>query len=278
VNNVDPIVLAFLLCLFAGLATGIGSIIAATIKQLKTTYLTIGLGLSAGVMLYISFVEMLPHAFENLGEGGGALAFFSGMLIMLIIDFLIPEEKNPHHFEDISSHSEQSQIQPQIKQQESINGSPAQPSPEQLKRTGILAMVAIIIHNFPEGIATFLAAYENIEWGIIIAVAVALHNIPEGISVTMPIIYATGDRKKGLWYGILSGFAEPLGAIIGFLLLRPFLTPAVLSAIMGMVAGIMVYISVDEIIPVAHTYSEGHYAIGGILVGMAIMALTLVLL
>jgi ZIP family zinc transporter len=148
----------------------------------------------------------------------------------------------------------------------------------QLHRLGLLTALAIGIHNFPEGIATFFAAMTDRTVGISIAAAIALHNIPEGISVSIPVYYATGSRRKAFWYSSLSGISEPVGAIIGFLALRSFLESHLVDIVFAAVAGIMVFISLDQLVPHAKKYSTGHQSIYGLISGMAVMALTLLLL
>ena len=250
--------MAFLLTTIAGLSTGIGSAIAYFIKKPKVHYLCFSLGLSAGVMLYVSFVELLPEALQGVGELWGIYAFFAGMLIIGIIDWLIPEFENPHNFSQID------------KKEKKVD--------EKLMRVGILTALAITIHNFPEGLATFGSTLVNTEIGVLITFAIAIHNIPEGISVSMPIFYATGNKKKAFLYSFLSGFSEPIAAVVGFLIILPFLSEWVLSFLLAFVAGIMVYISVDELLPTAHEYAQGHCVILGIICGMFIMAASLMML
>jgi len=249
---------AFLLTLIAGLSTGIGSAIAFFIKKPNIRYLCFSLGLSAGVMLYVSFVELVPDAFETVGEIWGIYAFFAGIITIGIIDLLIPEFENPHHFDDMTG--EKTTVD------------------KKLMRLGLFAAFAIAIHNFPEGLATFSSALIDVKLGILITFAIAIHNIPEGIAVSMPIFYATGNKKKAFTYSFLSGFSEPVGAIIGFIILMPFLSDWVLAFLLAYVAGIMVYISVDELLPAAHEYGHGHCAIFGLILGMFIMALSLIML
>ncbi len=251
--------IALVLTAIAGFSTGIGSAIAYFIKKPKMIYLSFSLGFSAGVMVYISFVELLPQALDNVGQTLGVASFFAGVLFIGIIDFLIPEVKNPHHYKDPSE----------------INSDKIDSS---LMRAGVFTAVAIGIHNFPEGLATFGTALGDVRLGIIVAFAIAIHNIPEGISVSVPIFYATGDRKKAFFYSFLSGIAEPVGAVVGFLILMPFMSESLLSALMGFVAGIMVYISLDELLPVAHRYGHNHTVIIGIVLGMLVMALSLLVL
>jgi ZIP family zinc transporter len=250
---------AFVLTLIAGLSTGIGSAVAYFIKKPRIIYLSFSLGFSAGVMIYVSFVELLPQALENVGEFLGVSAFFIGIIFIGFIDILIPKEKNPHHFK-LSS--------------ESVGVR----KDAVLMRAGLFTALAIGIHNFPEGLATFGTALSDVNLGVIIAFAIAIHNIPEGISVSVPIFYATGDKKKAFVYSLLSGVAEPIGAVIGFLILHSFLSEGVLVSLMAFVAGIMVYISLDELLPMAHRNGHSHTVILGIVLGMFIMALSLLML
>lgn len=255
----DIVQTALILTIFAGLSTGIGSMIAFLIRRPKTTYLSFALGFSAGVMIYISFGELLPNAVDHIGNMMGSIAFFVGILVIGIIDIIIPDESNPHHFIGITKESDEKK---NLK----------------LLRTGTFTALAIAIHNFPEGLATFATALGDIRLGVLIAFAIAIHNIPEGISVSMPIYFATKNRKKAFAYSFLSGIAEPIGAIIGFLILLPFLSPGLLSSMLAFVAGIMVYISVDELLPMAHQYGHGHLVMTGFVLGMGIMAVSLLLL
>jgi len=261
------ILLPFLLTLFAGLATGIGSLIALLAKRTNKRVLSFSLGLSAGVMIYVSFVEILAQAQNTLiaeigqkqGMGITVLCFFMGMLFIGIIDKLVPSFENPHEARSI----------------ESIN---TPPKDAKLMRMGTMTALAIAIHNFPEGIATFIAAVENPTLGVAIAAAIAIHNIPEGIAVSIPVYYATGNRKKAFYLSLLSGLAEPLGATLAYLVLMPFLSPMVMGCVLAAVAGIMVFISIDELLPAAREYGEHHISIYGMVAGMAVMAVSLILL
>lgn len=264
----DVVLIAFGLSLFAGLSTGIGSIIAFFAKSTNTKLLSFALGLSAGVMLYISFVDIFPEAselissFTNQGYSFCAVtaAFFLGIICILIIDRLVPSYENPHEAHRV----------------EEINKlSPRKHN--NLMRVGILVALAITIHNFPEGIATFASALSSLSLGIPIAIAVAIHNIPEGIAVSMPIYCATGNRRKAMFYSFLSGLAEPLGAVVFFLILMPFFNDFILGMVLAAVAGIMVFISLDQLLPAAREYGEHHLSIYGLISGMAIMALSLIL-
>ncbi len=251
--------IALALTLVAGLSTGIGSAIAYFIRRPKIVYLSFSLGLSAGVMIYVSFMELLPGAVKMVGEWLGVLFFFIGIGFIAIVDLLVPEPENPHNLEGLDE--------------------PRGPHEErQLMRTGVMTAVAIGIHNFPEGLATFASALSDLRLGVFIAIAIAIHNIPEGIAVSVPIYYATSNKNKAFLYSFLSGVSEPVGALLGFLVLMPFLTPVVLAGTLAFVAGVMIYISLDELLPMAHRYGHGHLVIGGIILGMLVMAVSLIML
>ncbi|TCI26585.1 zinc transporter ZupT [Exiguobacterium sp. SH3S2] len=283
----STIIFAFLLTLFAGLATGIGSMIAFFAKRTNTAFLSISLGFSAGVMIYVSFIEIFPKALVELvgahGEKAGTiytvLAFFGGMLLIALIDKLIPSPENPHEVKFV----ETMQNDPSS-QELATTATKDEPAPlnqetkQRLHKMGLFMALAITIHNFPEGLATFISALDDPAVGIAIAIAIALHNIPEGIAVSVPIYYATGSRKKALKLSFLSGLAEPVGAIVGFLILMPFLNDTIFGLLFAAVGGIMVFISLDELLPAAREYGRAHHSIYGMVAGMMVMAASLVLL
>jgi ZIP family zinc transporter len=257
--------IAFGLTLFAGLSTGIGSALAFFTKSTSTRFLSLSLGFSAGVMVYVSFVEILQKARDSLslvyGERDAAwytvLAFFGGILIIALIDKLIPSYENPHEIRRVEEVFKQGQKDPK------------------LVRMGMFTALAIAIHNFPEGIATFMAGLTDPTIAIPIAVAIAIHNIPEGIAVSVPISYGTGNRRKGFYLSFLSGLAEPVGALLAYFILMPFFSDTLFGIVFAGVAGIMVFISIDELLPTAREYGLHHHAVYGFLSGMAIMALSL---
>ena len=294
----NDVLLALGLTLFAGMATGIGSMIAFTAKRTDYRFLSVATGFSAGVMLYVSFVEIFVKGTDALtatygnywGHWVNAASFFGGMLLIGLIDNLVPAAENPHE-----THSEE---------ETAPLHNPGAPLPDfsnperhvlgdhqhnrqhtKLMRMGLFTALAIGIHNFPEGLATFLAALQDPKLGVAIAVAVALHNIPEGISVSVPIFYATGDRKKAFFYSVLSGMAEPVGAGIAYLAILLFtggdtgiIPPQVMGILFGGVAGIMVYISLDELLPTSRAYGKGHDSLFGLVGGMLVMAFSLLLM
>ncbi len=265
----NNILIPLLLTTFAGLATGIGSLIAFFSAKTNKRFLSFSLGLSAGVMIYVSFVELFNESQRLLiSEFGGkegeiisVLCFFGGIFLIGAIDKLVPSFQNPH----------------EIRSVENIEKAPNSNNTK-LMRVGLMTALAIGIHNFPEGIATFIAAIENPNVGLVIAVAVAIHNIPEGIAVSVPIYHATGDRKKAFCFSFLSGLAEPVGALLTYLFLAPFISLKLMGYTLAIVAGIMVFISLDELLPAAREYGEHHIAIYGLIVGMGIMAVSLLLL
>lgn len=265
----SQVTLAFLITLFAGLSTGIGSCIAFFTKKTNTKFLAISLGFSAGVMIYVSMIDIFPKAqialISYMGEQQGkwttVIAFFGGIAVIALIDKLIPDGENPH----------------EVKKVEGMEVVESKDDNKGLLRTGIFTALAIGIHNFPEGLATFVAALNDMSIAIPIAVAIAIHNIPEGISVSIPIYYATGDRKKAFLYSFLSGMSEPIGALVGYILLRPYFNDMTFGIVFAGVAGIMVFISLDELLPSAREYGEHHLSIYGLIGGMAVMALSLLL-
>jgi zinc transporter, ZIP family len=265
----ENLLLAFGLTLFAGLATGIGSVLAFFTSRTNTKFLSISLGFSAGVMIYVSMVEIFVKAkvalVDSLGnEAGNWLTvggFFAGMLLIAMIDKFIPKQGNPH----------------ELKKVEDMNSTGLGGKQPDLLKMGTFTALAIGIHNFPEGIATFTAALQDPGLGIAIAVAIAIHNIPEGIAVSVPVYFATGDKKKAFKLSFLSGLSEPIGALIAWLFLMPFLNDVMFGIIFAAVAGIMVFISLDELLPAAKKYDEAHLSIYGLIGGMAVMALSLLL-
>lgn len=272
--ELNNILLAILLTTFAGLSTGIGSAIAFVAKRTNTKLLTLSLGFSAGVMIYISFVEILQEAKDvfitQLGDFQGNLytivSFFGGMLFIALIDKFIPTFENPHEIRSIEAMDNQTEAARFKK----------------LYRMGLLTALAVAVHNFPEGIATFMSVINDPTLGVAIAIAIAIHNIPEGIAISVPIYYATGSRRKAFFYSFLSGVSEPVGAILAYLVLMPFMHGAnaeiIFGTIMAGVAGIMVFISLDELLPSAKEYGEHHIAVWGLTGGMVVMAVSLLFL
>jgi ZIP family zinc transporter len=262
----SPVAIAFALTLFAGLATGIGSALALLTRRTNTRFLSAALGFSAGVMIYVSFAEILPDARASLaaelGPRPGAwvavVAFFGGIALTALIDRLVPAAENPH----------------EIHRVEEMHRRPD----AHLMRMGLMSAAAIALHNFPEGIATFVAALDDPKVGVSIAAAVALHNIPEGIAVAVPVFYATGSRARAFSWSFLSGLSEPLGALVAWLLFAGLLGNALRGVLFGAVAGIMVFISFDELLPTAREYGEHHVALYGLTAGMAAMAVSLALM
>ena len=264
----SPVLFAFALTLFAGLSTGIGSLIGFLSKKFNPKLLTISLGFSAGVMIYVSMIEIFVKAKDSLslalGEKQGyvwtVISFFLGIFVIALIDKVIPSYENPHELnvgKKIESASEKEKAK--------------------LLRMGAFSALAIGIHNFPEGLATFMSGLTNPTLGISIAAAIAIHNIPEGLAVSAPVYYATKSRRKAFLLSFMSGLAEPIGALIGYFILRSFFNETMFGVIFAAVAGIMVYIYLDELLPTAEEFGEHHLAIGGLIAGMITMAVSLLL-
>jgi ZIP family zinc transporter len=269
---------AFGLTLLAGLATGLGSALAFFAKRTNLRLLAQSLAFSAGVMLYVSFVEILPKASSQLGRHFGTgpagwlanAGFFGGIAVMALIDYLVPSADNPHELRaetDLES----------LKSRRGSQGTLPDGS-RQLGRLGFFTAAAIAIHNFPEGMATFLAALDDPRTGIAIAAAVALHNIPEGISVSVPIFYATGRRSRAFVYSFMTGLSEPVGGLVAAFALNWILPPHAMGLVFAGVAGVMVYVSIDELLPTAHRYGRSHEILACIASGMALMAVSLLML
>lgn len=338
----DKILIAFGLTLFAGLSTGIGSTLAFFTKKTNTRFLSIALGFSAGVMIYVSMIEIFFKAKDSLvlvlGRAGGSWAtlgaFFGGIFLIAVIDRFVPKAENPHEFRkvellnsqeaaldsgntvlnssnstlnyrnselnsndsaDLALHSSNSTLNnrnSELNNEDAVSnhGNAASDSQNavsnsensaldhsKLMRMGMFTALAIAIHNFPEGLAAFTSAIKDPSLGIAIAIAIAIHNIPEGIAVSIPVYYATGDRKKAFKLSFLSGLSEPVGAVIGYIILYRFFNDVVFGILFAAVAGIMVFISLDELLPTAREYGEAHLSIYGLIAGMMVMGISLIL-
>jgi len=268
----QALIFAFLVTLGAGAATALGAGMALFRKKTSRSFLALALGFSAGVMIYVSFVEIIPKALDLLIAGEGAAigaswmagSFLAGLLGMAVLYRLIPDI---HHPALDNSHTT-------IRLDQEAEAYYSDPL---LLKAGIGVAIAVTLHNFPEGLATFFLTLNDPQVGVPVAMAIAIHNIPEGIAVVIPIYYATRSRRIAFAFGALSGLAEPLGALLGYLFLQPFMSDTLLGVIFAIVAGIMVYISIDGLLPAARQYGSGQLAIYGVIAGMAVMAISLVL-
>lgn len=269
--------IALLLPLLAGLATTFGSVLGFFFRKPGPRAMSLSLGFAAGVMILISFTELLPEGVEVVGFFWGYVAFFAGMAAMGAIDLLVP-----HHY----IAEEQDGRAPAVPAdcppgrwrggRQRHGRSVREP---RIYRTAILIALGVTIHNFPEGIATFAGALHNPRLGMAIALAIALHNIPEGLAISVPVYASTGSRSKAFLWSFLSGIAEPIGAVVAALFLLPFLSETLLSVVLAAVAGVMVFISLDELVPAARSFcGEEHLSILGVGIGMAVMAGSLWLL
>jgi len=288
----DVILRAFIMTLIAGMATGVGGLIAFFAKRTKPSFLSFSLGFSAGVMIYISFTELLPESKlyfctkfnENTSNWLSFVFLIVGFFITALIDKFIPAMDNPHEARDVEQIAEIEAARMEV-------SSPAGQGRRHrwgrqvgrikdagLMRVGLFTAFAIFVHNIPEGIATFVSGYSDFAIGASIALAIAIHNIPEGIAVSVPIYGATGSRKKALMWSVMSGFSEPFGAVIGIGLISFMKGSALLGYVYAIVSGIMIYIAFDELLPSAHRYGKHHTAIYGLLSGIIIIGLSMLLL
>lgn len=262
--------IALLLTLFAGLATVVGGSFTFLIKRDNMKALSIGLGFSAGVMIFLSFTEILSGAKEMLlgffpNSAGWLvyLGFLFGMTVAILIDYFMPDHIEDNLFDD---------------KQDCALADMACHNKHRIQRAGLLTAIAICIHNFPEGMATFFVSSQNIALGIPVAIAIALHNIPEGIAVALPIYHATGKKRLAIWYSFLSGISEPVGALVGLFIMQTFLPQMAVGFLFAAVAGIMVYISFDTLLPLSREYGDGHYSVFGIMFGILFIWISLLAL
>ena len=253
---------ALLLATAAGLSTTIGSLLGISVRRPGDRFMSFTLGLSAGVMLLVSFVELLPSSIEAVGFVQAQVCFFAGLLAYFMIDYLVPHDY-------LGQHDHPGGESAHVRRRQ--GGHPA----AGLYRTGVLVALGLSIHNFPEGMAVFVGGVEDVQVGLAIAVAIAIHNVPEGLAISAPIYAATGSRSKGFLWSFFSGVTEVMGAVLAALILLPFLTDRLLAWVLAFVAGIMVLISIDELIPSAKSFDSEHAAVMGVLVGMAVMAASL---
>ena len=276
----ELILLGLFLSLIAGLSTSIGSFIAFFMKKPSPKFISFIMGFSAGVMILISFVELLPESIETIGYEMGLLFFFLGMILMFIIDIVVSHE---YEFEDSIEIlvNDNGKSKPHLhhghrhKRRYQRHSEKKETS---LVKTSIFIIFGVFIHNFPEGMATFIGTLTHVQLGILLTLAIALHNIPEGIAVAVPIYAYTLNKKKAFKWSFISGMSEPLGAILTWLILFPFINDYVLNAMLGAVGGIMVYISLDELLPISRSMAKEHYSIIGIIIGMFIMAISILIL
>ena len=255
-----PLIMTF----FAGLATVIGGFITFFVNKNNMKVLSLGLGFSAGVMIFVSLTEILESAQELLGEyfpNNFRWVVFFGFIIGVIISKLIDTFIPDHVEEDLADGCD-------------IDCKRT----HRIKRAGILTAIAIAVHNFPEGLGTFLVSSQNITLGISVAIAIGLHNIPEGIAVALPIYHATGKKRYAIWYSFWTGMTEPIGALIGLALLNVFLPQMFVGFFLAAVVGIMIYISFDTLLPLSHEYGDWHYAITGVMSGIIVIWASLLLL
>jgi len=259
---------ALLLTVLAGLSTVVGGCFTFFIKRTNIKALSIGLGFSAGVMIYLSFTEILKNAnimliqyFPNNSEWMVFLGFAFGIVVAVLIDYFIPDHIEEDLFCDKTEEGEAKCLHS-----------------HKIKRAGLLTAIAITVHNFPEGMATFFVSTQSLTLGIPVAIAIALHNIPEGIAVALPIYHATGKKRTAIWYSFLSGISEPIGAIFGLFILHTFLPVTAIGFLFAAVAGIMIYISFDTLLPLSRDYGDGHYSVFGIMSGFLFIWASLLLI
>ncbi len=266
--NLPNIGIAFCLTMLAGLTTAIGGAVAFITNKNNLKTLSVGLGFSAGVMIFISLVDIIPSSqnllkinFPNHYEWIVFIGFVLGILISVLIDYFLPDHVDTDELLNPDAPEEENKLRHY-----------------KLKRAGLLTAIAICVHNFPEGMATFLTTTQDIKLGLSVALAIAIHNIPEGIAVALPIYHVTGKKRYAMLYASLSGITEPVGALAGIFILNLFLPQVLVGFLMAAVAGIMTYISFDTLLPLAKEYGNWHLSIVGIMSGILFIWLGLILL
>ncbi len=260
-------IVAFALTAAAGFSTVLGSAITFLARSTNRSLMAGALGFSGGVMVYVSLVEIFPKARASLAAQHGdnfaswmaTAAFFGGLLLVALMDALVPSRENPH-------------------EPRAVEEIQTEPDRLRLMKLGLFTTTVISVHNFPEGAATFLANFSDAKGGVAVAVAIAIHNVPEGIAVSVPVYLATGSRRRAFWVSALSGLSEPLGALLAYGILKTLLSSSLTGVAFASVAGVMVFISLDELLPLAREFGRGHLALYSWIMGMAIMALSLLLL
>ncbi len=272
--------IALLLSTIAGLSTVLGGFVTFFIKENSLKFLSFGLGLSAGVMLFISLVDLYPEGGELIKAQMGenflwlSIIFFGiGILTAVLIDFFIPDHLQAQMFNRQIGANEK-----HIDSTDCAQNENAVISIGKIKRAGILTAIVVAIHNFPEGLATFFTASQNLMLGLGIVFAIAIHNIPEGMAISIPVYQATHSKRKAFLYSFLSGIAEPIGGLTGFLLIKAFFPNLCIGVLFSLVAGIMTYISLDTLLPLSKDYDTGHYSISGVVLGLLIMGCALIIL
>ena len=257
-------ILPLILTLCAGMSTLLGGFVTFFIKRNNLKALSVGLGFSAGVMIYVSLGNLMGEASEMLtayysvipAKALSFAGFFIGIIIAIIIDYFIPD-----HIET-----------------DFLNNQNKCKQRHRIRRAGLITAIAVTLHNFPEGMATFLVSSQDLRLGIPVAIAIAIHNIPEGIAIALPIFHANGKKRLAILYSFVSGISEPIGGLIGVLLLKTIMPEQAVGFMTAAVAGIMVYLSFDTLLPLSREYGENHHVIIGIITGMLIMSLGLIFL
>jgi len=258
----SAVLVALAVTFAAGLATGLGSLLVVFSRSPNPRLLAFGLAFAGGAMVYVSLSEILNKSVysfslaygERAGFTAATCAFLSGLLLIMLIDRLVP---NPH--DSLATDD------PALREHHR----------EYVRRVGLMTAVAITAHNFPEGLATFFATLESPAVGLPLAFAIAIHNIPEGIAIAVPVYYATGSKGYAFGASLMSGLAEPVGAVVGYALLSSVMTDAVFGAVFGIIAGVMVFLAIDELLPAAKRYGKGHETVYGLVSGMGVLALSL---
>ena len=240
---------SFFITSFAGLSTLIGALLIFFKFKNTDRVVSASLAFASGVMLTVSITDLIPSSIRGLLKIYYLFPTILIELIFIILGIVISTLINKY-IPDISS---------------------KEISNKGLFKVGLISMIAIILHNVPEGIATFMTSTKDIQLGLSLALAITLHNIPEGISISVPIYYSTKSKIKAFLYTFLSGISEPIGAVIAYLFLAPYMNDTIMSILLSIIAGIMISISMYELIPASLKYNDTKRTTKYFLIGSVFM-------
>lgn len=238
--------IALIITTIAGLSTVLGGCIVFFKIKNREKFISFCLSFSLSVMITISVIDLVPSSFIELNNSFSLLKSIFITILLFVVGAILVNILDRN-----------------IKVSKSKNSN--------LYKLGILNMIALMLHNFPEGIATFMTSYSDLSIGISLSLAIMMHNIPEGISIAVPLYYSTGKKGRGILYTFISALAEPLGAIVAFLFLKQYINMLTISYVLIIVAGIMITISINELFPEAIKYNESKQIKLGMLLGVVVI-------
>ncbi|KAF5735777.1 zinc transporter ZTP29-like [Tripterygium wilfordii] len=260
----SPVMLALALSLVGGVSTSIGALLVVANPTPNLKMLGLLQGFAAGLMLSISFLDLAHNAINSIGFLKGNLWFFAGVVFFALIAYFIPEPTVSQGW-DLKSKKDKDDGDKDVMKKHR----------RQVLFSGIITAVGISLHNFPEGMAVFLGSMKGLRVGVNLAIAIALHNVPEGVAVALPVYFATQSKWQAFKLATLSGFAEPLGVIVVAYIFPSSLSPEILEGLLGSVGGVMAFLTLHEMLPLAFDYAGPKQAVKAVFLGMAFMSASL---